>query len=112
MYPAVRGRRSNSSTTLHTVGVSYFRKSLRISAETLVSMAASILFLQQMNSAAQPQPMQPMQPMGEPSYTLSTGFAGGEGRVRGDFFQPRAESPSPYPLPRKAGGEGKNSGPL
>src|SRR6187200_1285212 len=35
MYPAWRGRRSNSSTTLHTVGVSYLRSNSRSAAETV-----------------------------------------------------------------------------
>src|SRR6516164_2847902 len=41
VYPAVRGRASKSSTTLHTVGVSYLRSKFRISADMMPSFFAT-----------------------------------------------------------------------
>src|SRR5260370_42623618 len=42
-----------------------------------------------------------------PQSTLSPRLCGGRGQGEGGLVQPRAESPSPCPLPRKAGGEGE-----
>src|SRR6266404_2223256 len=41
------------------------------------------------------------------SSTLSPRHCGGRGQGKGELVQPRAKSPSPCPLPRKAGGEGQ-----